>query len=566
MGKFVTDPFRESGLPGRCWMDQPNARLRLRASLGAWLVALAVWAGDGGLARGQTPAGSPADPPQSSSLEERLRRVEEMNARLLEQLQSDRQESARRYGELEDRYRELQRRLGEPSPAADEPRPVVETETAPEEAGGTMGRASHLGRPGESGRVFVTRELPLKTVFADGFQLASEDDEFDLRFHILDQTDYKLFTPNDRTFGKSGIYIPRVRVYLEGRLTRFWEYEVSLQRSLDGNWDLLDGNLNLRLSEAFQVKFGRFLVPYSYDWFDHLEQYFIAPERALFPLNFGLSRQAGLMAWGRAREGRFDWALGGFNGHLAGLVDNNPNQEVVGYFNARPFLASERSPALRNLNIGASGSLGITTRNEAPLPLRTSVQAAENDEATTDASAVFLEFNEGAFYQGARAFGAIHLAYYFRGISFESEWNVGQFHMTRPGLRTKPGVPAQGFHTALSYFLTGEQIDRRTTVMPLRPFRPLQGAWGPGAIEPFVRYSQLHLGDVIFRDDLADGLAWTNDVSMVDLGLNWYPNRWVKFYFDWQHAAFGSPVLVNEAKGVFGRATDLLWVRCQIYY
>src|SRR5262249_46303666 len=144
------------------------------------------------------------------------------------------------------------------------------------------------------GPAHPTPELRLRARFADGFQLGSEDDEFDLRFHVLDQTDFKLFTPNDRTFGKTGLYVPRVRVYFEGRLTRFWEYEVSLQRSLDGNWDLLDGTLNLRLSESFQVKFGRCLVPYSYDWFDHLEQYFIAPERALFPLNFGLSRQAGL--------------------------------------------------------------------------------------------------------------------------------------------------------------------------------------------------------------------------------------------------------------------------------
>ena len=53
---------------------------------------------------------------------------------------------------------------------------------------------------------------------------------------------------------------------------------------------------------------------------------------------------------------------------------------------------------------------------------------------------------------------------------------------------------------------------------------------------------------------------------MVDLGVNWYPNRWVKFYLDWQHAAFGSPVLVNEAKGIFGRSTDLFWVRCQVYF
>ena len=75
-----------------------------------------------------TPAGSPP----GDRLEERLRRVEEVNARLLEQLNRDREESARRYGQLEDRYRrdreesarrygeledrsrELQRRLGDP--------------------------------------------------------------------------------------------------------------------------------------------------------------------------------------------------------------------------------------------------------------------------------------------------------------------------------------------------------------------------------------------------------------------------------------------------------------------
>ena len=95
---------------------------------------------------------------------------------------------------------ELQRRLGEPRAAA-------AAETAPE-PGETTGRASHLGRPGEVGRPHATRELPLKARFADGFQLASEDDEFDLRFHVLNQTDFKLFTPNDRTFGKSGLYVP----------------------------------------------------------------------------------------------------------------------------------------------------------------------------------------------------------------------------------------------------------------------------------------------------------------------------------------------------------------------
>src|SRR5262249_7121117 len=242
-------------------------------------------------------------------------------------------------------------------------------------------------------------------------------------------------------------------------------------------------------------------------------------------------------AWGNAGDGRLDWALGGFDGHLSGVADNNPDQVAVGYFNLRPFLNSDRYPALRHLNIGASGSLGQVVRDETPLPLRTSVQAAENDEGTTDASAVFLNFNEGTVYHGNSDFAAVHLAYYFRGLSFESEWNIGQFQMSRPGLRNRPEIPVSGFHTMLSYFITGEQVERRTTVVPLRPFRPFSGDWGPGAIEPFVRYSQLNLGDIVFKADLANGEFWTNNVGMIDLGVNWYPNSWIKFYLDWQHAA-----------------------------
>ena len=537
-------------------MRKPISRRSAGRTLGGGLAALVAWTALCGIAHGQLPDPLP-DRPQASTLEERLRRLEEVNAGLLEQIHRDREESSRRYGELEDRYRELERRLGDA-------RPRAEAESTPEAGEGTT-RSSNLGRPGEVDRTHPVRELPLKPRFADGFQLVSEDEEFDLRLHILDQTDYKVFSPNDMTFGKSGVYVPRVRLYFEGRLTRFWDYEVSLQRSLDGNWDLLDGNINLRFSRAFQIKLGRCLVPYSFDWFDHLEQYFIAPERALFPLNFGLSRQAGLLGWGKSEDGRLDWALGGFNGHLSGVTDNNPDLAAVGYFNARPFMNSEAYPALRQLNIGASGSLGQVVRDEAPLPLRTSVQAAENDATTTGASAVFLNFNEGTVYHGNSDFAAVHLAYYVRGLSFESEWNIGQFQMTRPGLQKTPEVPVRGFHTMVSYFITGEEIERRTTVVPLRPFRPFSGQWGPGAIEPFVRYSQLNLRDIVFREGLANGEFWTNNVGLLDLGVNWYPNRWIKFYLDWQHAAYGSPVLIND-RGIFSRTSDLFWLRCQVYF
>ena len=134
----------------------------------------------------------------------------------------------------------------------------------------------------------------MRATLGEGFTFKSWDDEYQLRLRILDQTDFKDFSPSDQVPAQSGLYIPRVRVYFEGQLTSLFQYEVSIQRSVEGVWDLLDGNVNIDPDPRFQVRFGRMLVPYSYDWYDHLEQYFITPERSLFPLNFGMSRSAGL--------------------------------------------------------------------------------------------------------------------------------------------------------------------------------------------------------------------------------------------------------------------------------
>ncbi|MGE3809126.1 MAG: porin, partial [Gemmataceae bacterium] len=86
------------------------------------------------------------------------------------------------------------------------------------------------------------------------------------------------------------------------------------------------------------------------------------------------------------------------------------------------------------------------------------------------------------------------------------------------------------------------------------------------AIELFARYTQLNLGQQVFDGGLADPNFWSKDAYVTDIGANWYLNRFVKVYFDWQHSTFGSPILLNEAKQKFGRNDDLFWIRMQLYY
>lgn len=410
------------------------------------------------------------------------------------------------------------------------------------------------------------KRLPVRARFDDGFLLSTEDDAYTLHIHLLNQTDFKVFTPGDQQPARGGVYDPRFRVYFEGHLQQPYEYELSIQRSVEGTFDILDANVNFHFWDQFQVKLGRFLVPYSYDWYDHLEQYFITPERSLFPLNFGLSREAGIMGWGKLFDERVDYAVGFFDGQLVGLADTNTTRDGVGYLNMRPFLRSEQFPALRFLNLGGSLALGLQAFPVQPLPLRTSVQSSENDEAAQAASAIFLAFDPTTVAQGSRTQGALHLAWYVQQFSLEAEWQAGTFSYHHIGTAPPVEVPVSGYHVSLGYFLTGETVEDRTTVVPLRPFSPVRGSLGPGAIELFCRYSQLDLDEKVFSAGLADAGKWTRSAYVTDTGFNWYMNRFIKFYFDWQHSIYGTPVLINEGKQTFSRTDDLWWIRCQIYY
>jgi hypothetical protein len=51
---------------------------------------------------------------------------------------------------------------------------------------------------------------------------------------------------------------------------------------------------------------------------------------------------------------------------------------------------------------------------------------------------------------------------------------------------------------------------------------------------------------------------------LVDVGVNWYLNQFIKVSFDWEHAILGKPVVPTD--GHFREQSDLFWVRTQLYF
>ncbi len=229
-------------------------------------------------------------------------------------------------------------------------------------------------------------------------------------------------------------------------------------------------------------------------------------------------------------------------------------------------MRSERFPLLRNFNVGVSGFLGKQVSPQSPLPLRTSLQTSENDPGAQKATSIFLQYNDDAYLIGGRSASALHIAWYVGGLSVEIEWQGSRDHYERAGQPFQVSVPVSGNHFTASYFITGETITGRGMVTPLRPFDPARNSWGPGAIEPFARYSNLSLGQTVFTAGLANSQDWTRTIGMTDIGFNWYLTRYLKIYVDWQHSMYDTPVLLNPATGVRSRENDLFWIRGQLYY
>ena len=180
------------------------------------------------------------------------------------------------------------------------------------------------------------------------------------------------------------------------------------------------------------------------------------------------------------------------------------------------------------------------------------------------ASVPFLAFNNNVRERGYRALWELHMAYYYRGLSFLGAWDSG-FQDYALGNSGPPPVrvPMGGYFAQAGYILTGETTRDRTLIDPLSPFDLRPGHFGLGAFEVTARYSEMSLGRSVFTGGLADPKLWTNQAQMVDVGFNRYLDD-LPAYFDWEHAIFGDPVFYIT--GLLLKSYDLYWMRSAVYF
>ena len=527
-----------------------------------------------------TAGGSDREPsaPPDRDLESRLAEMERVNRELVKALETTRRDHDAQLRLLLKELGELRLRIEQGGSTPVESRTETRASESRTPASGASSPATSSGgdgggtRPGGGSALGVPSytlsgirgqpKIPLTAHFGNGFELETEDGEYQLQVHQQIQTDARFFSPNGDLTYRDNFVIPRARIFFNGRLTKPWEYMFSINRGF-GNLDVLDAYINYRPSDALQLKVGRFMTPFNYEQFAVQNMWLIAPERSLFTSNLGLNRQIGAQLWGQVWKKRVDYATGVFDGPRNSFEDFNAAKDIMAYVNVRPF--GERDSPFKYLNLGGSFVYGLQDNPLVPASWRTAANASNAGTANTVAPPFYV-FDPLVRERGVRSFWSAHMAYFYKRLSLLADYNGAILRYAPSPLAPQSvTIPVEGYSIALGYFITGETVDRRTIVEPLRPFDLRPGRWAPGAVEVIARYNLLHFDSDMLVDSLTDPALWSNRAWATNLGINWYLTRSIKFVFDWQHSEFGKPVFYAEPNRK-QLTNELFWFRFQVYY
>jgi phosphate-selective porin OprO/OprP len=419
-------------------------------------------------------------------------------------------------------------------------------------------------------------QIPVRTYYdydLDGLGFATQDDEFTLRFRLLEQIDFNGYLgPQGQgpTATTSGFYLPRSRYYFQGQLTKPITYDLSFQRSYT-TFNFFNAFMNFNYDPRLQIRIGRSKVPFTYEFYKLNVWRLIAPERSVWNNNYQSNRDIGITAWGGLFDNRIEYATMLHNGPRNGFQAYDYPKTVAAFLNFKPFVQDEGS-FLRDLNFGGSLDYGYQNNPAVPAVFRTNVNASNvalsTNDPTNNATLPFLSLNNNVKEKGLRDLWELHAAYYYKGLSLLGAWDSG-FNGYAVGQGPSVRVPTNGYFVQVAYLITGETIRERTVIDPISRFDLRPGKFGLGAFEPHARYSEMFLGRQVFTAGLADPALWTNNVQLIDVGVNWYLNKFVKIYFDWEHAIFASPVLAgvnSNGAALFHTTSDMFWLRFQFYY
>ena len=397
-------------------------------------------------------------------------------------------------------------------PAAQPAQPAAATQPASSTPPASSTQAAPAAQP-------VPAPLPVAG-FQDGFFIQTANGDNRLLFGLVSQLDGR-FSINDSLVITNTFAIRKVRPTFSGRVARYFDFKIMPDFG-NGTTTITDASLDIRFSPKLRVRAGKDKTPVGYELLIG-DAFLLFPERSLAS-SLVPNRDVGVGVLGELSP-KFSYSAVVVNGVPDGSssttdVDTNDGKDLAGRIVVQPFrqTGTAATGPLNGLGFHLGGSYG---KQIGALPsFRTSVGQTYFNYAVT------------ALADGTRTRVSPAVFYYHKGFGGFAEFMRNSQRVTRAGV--SDDVVNHGWDVTGAYLLTGEVASDRG-VRPRSPFDPTKGQWG--AVQVLARYTALTVDRAAFTGGLAApgasrvARSWT-------LGVNWYPNPWIKWYATVERTTF----------------------------
>lgn len=396
--------------------------------------------------------------------------------------------------------------------------------------------------------------------------IATPDEEFTINLTNQITVDGTFFDRGNLNTIEKGFNVPFARTFLYGNITKNWKYQIGTQGFL-GQFNLLDMWMAYTVNDALTVRFGKGLTPpllEYYGWSPALEP--VITNSPLFQL--AGKRQLGVMATGNLFDKRVQYWSGVNNTGTSFWYDLTRNVEYDGAVTFTPF--AQNDTIFKSLGGGVGGSAGYDhyTLNQTNVSfVNGSGEPTTNSAFITSSGVPFFTYNNNVQANGLRTRIAPHVFWYGRFSVTAEMMNFSRFLTdgSHQGRSTQVG-----YYVNASYYLTGERdfagngFQGYSTVTPLRPLRPSQGQYGPGAWQIAGQFSQLNVGTADFNRGFANMTNSANRLDQVMVGLNWWPNKYTRLSFDYVWAGFNRPIAITGPNPI--DSFNTFWMRFAMFF
>lgn len=376
----------------------------------------------------------------------------------------------------------------------------------------------------------------VELVYEEGIHIRTQDKSFDTRIGGVIQADLRTFGshyPVDNDFD-----IRRARLFLKGRLFKYFNYNFQLEFEGSNSNRLVDAYTNFDYFPYLQFQIGQFKEPFGLENLTS-DKYIPFNERS-FTYYLTPIRDVGFMLKGTLFNDAINYGVGIFNGdgRDANRRGQKDDKDIAGRLVLKPF-SSYGPTFLSDLQIGGSYSYAKLDTSDLNIDIRTPGLTQFFSVKSIGKYHIILDVDK-------RERMGFEIAFPHGPFILMGEYITNEFHDVLLSSQERFDFDLRGWYVSTLFMLTGEKIKLKGGILEkIRPKKSFNieergwGAWGVG-----FRYQQFEAGRNVYQYLVQEGIS-VRRANAFTVALNWYLNSMARFSFNYSRTSLAQSLFLG---------------------